>query len=79
VVVDGAFVVAEGVHARVGGDDEHVGEHVDGRTEVGTGAGCVERIEEEFVSVWRAAQIVVEGGLVYGARGVVLGVVAVVP
>jgi hypothetical protein len=79
VVVDGASGVAEGVHGRAGGGDEHAGEHVDERIEVGKEAECVERTEEEFVSAWWVAQIVVEGGLVYGAREVVLGVVADVP
>jgi hypothetical protein len=79
VVVDGASVAAEGVHGRVGGGDEHVGEHVDGRTEVETGVEFVELIAEELVSACRAVGTVVDGGFVYGARGAVLGVVAGVP
>lgn len=59
--------------AHVGGGDEHVGERVDVRMEAGMGVECAERIEEEFVSVRR---IVVESGLVGGARVVVSGVVA---
>ena len=83
MVVDWEFVVAEGVHAHVGGGGEDAGEHVDGRTEVGMVVGreaeCVERTEEEFVSACWVAGTAVEGGFVGGARGVVLGVVAGVP
>jgi hypothetical protein len=79
VVVDGASVAAEDVHGRVGGGGEHVGEHVDGRTEAGTAVEFVERTEEEWIAACLAAEIVVDGGFVHDARGAVSDVVAGVP